>query len=63
MICYLYFVLQYVELARTLDGYNEISFPHCECDSRKQGHVIAIVGPVCFKLQACKTDGSLEVSI
>ena len=46
---------------RHLDGYCEVSFPHCPCDSRKEGHVIAIVGRSCFKLQACKADGAVEV--
>jgi hypothetical protein len=56
----LYF--QYLKITRHLDGYGEVMFPHCACDSRKDGHVIAIAGSSCFKLQACKTDGTLEVS-
>ena len=52
-----------MKAVRHLDGYCEVSFPHCPCDSRKDGHVIAIVGKTCFKLQACKTDGSVEVGI
>ena len=44
-----------------MDGYGEISFPHCASDARKEGHVIATVGFDCFKLQACKEDGILEV--
>lgn len=55
-------IFQYLKLVRTLDGYGEIGFPHCSCDSRKDGHVIAIVGIKCFKLQACKEDGVPEVS-
>ena len=47
---------------RHLDGYGEVSFPHCACDSRKDGHVIAVIGASCFKLLACKTDGTPEVS-
>ena len=55
------FVFQYLKLVRQLDGYSEVAFPHCACDSRKEGHVIAIVGQRCFKLQACKEDGAVEV--
>ena len=54
--------MQYLELVRKAEDYNEVAFPHCPCDSRKQGHVIAIVGPHGFKLQACQEDGTLEVS-
>ena len=52
-----------MKAVRHLDGYCEVSFPHCPCDSRKDGHVIAIVGKTCFKLQACKTDGAVEVGM
>lgn len=53
----------YLKLVRTLEGYGEISFPHCSCDARKEGHVIASVGINCFKLQASKDDGSLESQV
>jgi len=53
--------LQYLDVAQHLTGYAEIMFPHCTCDARKDGHVIAIAGAVSFKLQACKEDGSPEV--
>ena len=53
--------LQYLDVARHLVGYGEISFPHCACDARKDGHVIAIAATTSFKLQACKEDGSPEV--
>ena len=56
------FLFQYLKIVRHLDGYGEITFPHCPCDSRKDGHVIAVVGIECFKLQACKDDGTPEVS-
>lgn len=52
-----------MKLIRGTEGYGEISFPHCVCDSRKEGHVIAIVGFKCFKLQACKEDGTQEVTV
>ena len=54
-------LFQYLRLARELDHYGEIVFPHCGCDSRKGGHVIAIIGEQCLKLQACKEDGTPEV--
>ena len=54
---------EYLALARSLDGYSEISFPHCNCDARKEGHVVASVGKINFKLQACKEDGTLENQI
>jgi len=49
-------------LAKELPGYGELVFPHCACDSRKEGHVIAAVSTNCFKLHACKEDGILVVS-
>jgi sorting nexin-27 len=52
---------QYLRLARELTGYGTVVFPHCCCDSRKEGHVIASVGAASFKLQACREDGALEV--
>ena len=53
--------LQYLDVARNLAGYGEITLPHCACDARKDGHVIAIACAASFKLQACKEDGSPEV--
>ncbi len=35
---------EYLTLARTLPGYGDVVFPHCGCDSRKEGHVIPAVG-------------------
>jgi len=52
---------QYLRLARELVGYGDVVFPHCSCDSRKEGHVIASAGAASFKLQACREDGALEV--
>lgn len=51
---------EYLSLARSLEGYNEISFPHCASDARKEGHVIAIISLSSFKLQACREDGVPE---
>lgn len=35
---------EYLALARTLAGYGDVVFPHCACDSRKEGHVIPAIG-------------------
>lgn len=54
---------QYLKLARELSGYGDIVFPHCACDSRKEGHVIPAVGTASFKLHAAKEDGTLESQV
>ena len=54
--------LQYLDIVRKLSGYGEITLPHCACDARKDGHVIAIVCAASFKLQACKEGGAPEVT-
>ncbi|EEB15994.1 Sorting nexin-27, putative [Pediculus humanus corporis] len=51
---------EYLQLARELPGYGDVVFPHCSCDSRKEGHVIAAVGMKSFRLHACREDGTLE---
>lgn len=48
---------------RTCEGYNEVVFPHCSCDSRRKGHVITAISIHHFKLHACTEDGTLEVSV
>jgi sorting nexin-27 len=50
----------YLGLARTLQGYGEIRFPHSACDARKGGHVIPIVSGKNFKLEACSVEGEPE---
>ncbi|KAI0219779.1 Sorting nexin-27 [Lamellibrachia satsuma] len=55
--------VEYLTLVRQLEGYGELSFPHCGCDSRKGGHVIPVVSFESFKLQACKEDGTLESQV
>lgn len=50
------------QVVRGCEGYGDIVFPHCPCDSRKKGHVVAYVGYKSFRLQACKEDGTLQVS-
>ncbi|KMQ97925.1 sorting nexin-27 [Lasius niger] len=54
---------EYLKLARELSGYGDIVFPHCACDSRKEGHVIPAVGTAAFKLHAAKEDGTLESQV
>ena len=55
--------LQYLKVVRSLEGYGELTFPHCPCDARKSGHVIPTLTFNQFKLQACSDDGTLEVSL
>ncbi|CAL7939239.1 unnamed protein product [Xylocopa violacea] len=54
---------EYLKLAKELSGYGDIVFPHCACDSRKEGHVVPAVGAASFKLHAAKEDGTLESQI
>ncbi|KAL7977993.1 hypothetical protein Chor_004980 [Crotalus horridus] len=55
-----YFFHQYLNMLRTCEGYNEIVFPHCSCDSRRKGHVITAISIQHFKLHACTEEGQLE---
>ena len=48
-------------MARELPGYSEVGFPHCPCDSRKNGHVVAAVSLDALRLRACADDGTPEV--
>ena len=57
------FALQYLNSVRQMEGYGSVVFPHCACDSRKEGRVIPIVSFEGFKLQACKEDGTEEVIV
>uniref|UniRef100_A0A8C1YKN7 Sorting nexin-27 n=1 Tax=Cyprinus carpio TaxID=7962 RepID=A0A8C1YKN7_CYPCA len=50
----------YLSLLRSCEGYNEVMFPHCACDSRRKGHVITAISMKHFKLHACTEDGTLE---
>ncbi|XP_062395126.1 sorting nexin-27b isoform X2 [Sardina pilchardus] len=50
----------YLSMLSTCEGYNEIVFPHCACDSRRKGHVVTAVSVHHFKLHACTEDGALE---
>ncbi|KAK9758456.1 PDZ domain [Popillia japonica] len=59
--------IEYLKLARELPGYGDVVFPHCECDTRKGGHVIVSVGAggndAGLKLHACREDGTLESQV
>ncbi|CAG5126487.1 unnamed protein product, partial [Candidula unifasciata] len=55
--------LEYLKTVRYLEGFSEVVFPHCACDSRRDGHVVAIIGIEAFKLQACKEDGTPEAQV
>lgn len=55
--------MEYLKLARELPGYGEVVFPHCACDSRKEGHVIVSVGTEGIKLHACREDGTPESQV
>uniref|UniRef100_A0A8C0FZF6 Sorting nexin 27 n=1 Tax=Bubo bubo TaxID=30461 RepID=A0A8C0FZF6_BUBBB len=54
-------MVMYLNMLRTCEGYNEIIFPHCSCDSRRKGHVITAISIKHFKLHACTEEGQLEV--
>uniref|UniRef100_A0ABI7Z8G4 Sorting nexin 27 n=1 Tax=Felis catus TaxID=9685 RepID=A0ABI7Z8G4_FELCA len=53
-------MVMYLNMLRTCEGYNEIIFPHCACDSRRKGHVITAISITHFKLHACTEEGQLE---
>lgn len=44
---------EYLTLCRTLPGYGDVVFPHCACDSRKDGHVIPAVGKLKLTTDLC----------
>jgi len=50
----------FLRSVRNYQGYNTIIFPHCLCDSRKDGHVMPSVSHLYFRLQACTPSGILE---
>ena len=57
------FFLQYAKLVRSLQDYGSVRFPHCQCDARKNGHVIVSFNLNSVALQACTVEGELEVSL
>lgn len=52
--------LDFLKHVHKFGGYGELVFPHCPCDSRKNGHVIATLSFNCFQLKACSNEGELE---
>ncbi|XP_066273941.1 sorting nexin-27-like isoform X1 [Branchiostoma lanceolatum] len=54
---------EYLKLVRKCEGYNEIAFPHCPCDSRKKGHVIVALTIEHFTLTACTDEGEPESQV
>lgn len=48
--------VEYLKLARTLDDYSAIQFPHCECRAFRDGHVVPIISINGFKLVAYTED-------
>lgn len=55
---------EYLELATSLPGYDELQFPHCGSDSRKSGgHVIPCLSLAAFKLLAATEDGVPEQQV
>ena len=57
-----YLLLQYLDVARALEGYGTEVFPHCACDARKSGHVIVSISIESFRLQACSDQGERQVN-
>ncbi|XP_031574129.1 sorting nexin-27-like isoform X2 [Actinia tenebrosa] len=52
--------LEYLNIARTLEGYGTVTFPHCPCDARKTGHVIVAISIKNFQMNACTDQGEIE---
>lgn len=55
--------LDFVKNVYKLEGYGDIVFPHCPCDSRKHGHVIVVLSYTSFKLKACSREGECESQV
>ncbi len=53
--------MKYLNSVRAMEGSGSVVFPHCACDSRKDGRVIPVVSFEGFRLQACREDGTKEV--
>lgn len=43
-----------------LDSYNKVTFPHCPCDARKNGHIIVSLSKEGIALKACSNEGVAE---
>ena len=53
----------FLKVVQTCPGYNTVTFPHCPCDSRKEGHVILIITFNKIAIQACSTSGEKESQV
>lgn len=51
--------VEYLKLARTLEDYSAIQFPHCDCRVFRDGHVVPVVSINNFKLVAYTEDERL----
>lgn len=58
---------RHLELLRHVckfDGYGDLIFPHCPCDSRKSGgHVRLELASLLLRLRACSREGDLETQV
>lgn len=54
---------EFLKIAQTCSGYNTVIFPHCMCDSRKDGHVILSINVNKITIQACSTQGEKQDQI
>ena len=55
--------LDFLKKVSKLDGYGELTFPHCACSSRKNGHVIVVLDSQCLRLKACTAEGALDAQV
>lgn len=54
---------EYLKLARTLEDYSAILFPHCECRIFRDGHVVPVISINNFKLVAYTEDERLGTDV
>lgn len=54
---------EFLEVVQSCPGYNTVSFPHCACDSRKDGHVILSISFQKISIQACLLTGEKQDQI
>ncbi|VDN07101.1 unnamed protein product [Thelazia callipaeda] len=47
-------------MVRAMDGYNKIVFPHCNCDSYKNGDIILATDFSKLTVQACDYEGKTQ---
>ena len=54
---------EFLKVIQSCPGYNMVSFPHCACDSRKDGHVILSLSQEKISIQACTSTGERQEQI